>query len=533
MNKTARYFHTLRYLKAQQLFYQLYYRIRKQGRRVLRMTYPLQRERQGFSVQLVPFIHKEQLYDNGTFTFLNRAHSFGEGVGSIDWEFGEYGKLWLYNLNYFDVLLQPGMTREFGLVLIESFLAALHQGSVGLEPYPLSLRGINGIKFLVRHQVQRADITGALFAHYTILARNLEYHLLGNHLLENAFSLLYGAFFFREKRWFEKSRALLVRELDEQILGDGAHFELSPMYHQILLDRLLDCINLLQYNDCFASQHELLHLCEGKAGAMLSWLKVMTFSDGTIPHLNDATDGIAPSSQQLFEYAARLGLKNIAFQSSVQLKESGYRKCRNSWYECVVDAGSIGPSYIPGHAHADTLNFVLQVQGEPMFVDTGISTYEKNLIRDEERSTVAHNTVVVNGRNSSEVWGGFRVGQRAALKILEDRERVVSAQHDGYKRFGVIHKREWVFHDDSMVITDTISGHAERAEAFFHYHHTITPELLGNRVVTEYADLIVEGSQQIEIRKYMQALGYNRRVEAWCVVVSFSNTLITTIVCKK
>ena len=532
MNKTARYFHTLRYLKAEQLFYQLYYRFRRQGRRVLRMTCPLQLERQGFSVQLVPFVTKQQVYNNGTFTFLNIAHFFGENAGSIDWEFGKYGKLWLYNLNYFDVLCQPGMTRESGLDLIESFLAVVNPESVGLEPYLLSLRGINWIKFLSRHQVQRADINGALFAHYTILEKNLEYHLLGNHLLENAFSLLYGAFFFWEKRWFVKSMSLLVRELDEQILGDGAHFELSPMYHQILLDRLLEGINLLQHNACFTAERELLHLFEAKALVMLAWLKEMTFSNGSLPHLNDATDGIAPSSQQLFEYAARLGLMSETVQH-VHLKESGYRKYCTSLYECLLDVGSIGPLYIPGHAHADTLNFVLQVKGKPWLVDCGISTYEKNAIRDEERGTGAHNTVVVNGCNSSDVWGGFRVGQRAVVKILEDKERVVSASHDGYKQFGVTHTRQWVFHDEHIVLNDTISGQAESIEAFFHLHHTLNPEVSGNRVVTVDADIIFEGSQNIEIRNYMQALGYNRRVEALCAVVTFSNTLITNIVCKK
>ena len=198
-----------------------------------------------------------------------------------------------------------------------------------------------------------------------------------------------------------------------------------------------------------------------------------------------------------------------------------------------MDVGSIGPLYIPGHAHADTLNFVLQVKGKPWLVDCGISTYEKNAIRDEERGTGAHNTVVVNGCNSSDVWGGFRVGQRAVVKILEDKERVVSASHDGYKQFGVTHTRQWVFHDEHIVLNDTISGQAESIEAFFHLHHTLNPEVSGNRVVTVDADIIFEGSQNIEIRNYMQALGYNRRVEALCAVVTFSNTLITNIVCKK
>ncbi len=55
------------------------------------------------------------------------------------------------------------------------------------------------------------------------------------------------------------------------------------------------------------------------------------------------------------------------------------------------------PSYQPGHAHADTFNFVLNIHNEPLIVDTGISTYEANETRLKERGTAAHNTVTVSG----------------------------------------------------------------------------------------------------------------------------------------
>ena len=496
------------------------------------MSSPLRVDNQGFTVNLSLCIPKELVYDKTCFCFLNRSYTFGDGLSNIDWEFSGYGKLWLYNLNYFDLLLQPGVTEETGVALIESFLAALHQESVGLEPYPTSLRGINWIKFLSQCNLQRSDINGALYAHYTILEHSLEYHLLGNHLLENAFSLLFGAFYFKEQRWFEKSRALLVRELNEQILGDGAHFELSPMYHQILLDRLLDCINLLQHNSLFITQVELLTFLVDKAVVMLAWLKAMTFSNGSIPHLNDSTDGIAPTTTHLVEYADRLGIESSMLKA-VCLKESGYRKFSTPRYECVVDVGAIGPLYIPGHAHADTLNFVLNVDGKPLLVDTAISTYEKNSRRDEERSTKAHNSVVVNCRNSSDVWGGFRVGRRASVNILFDREDVVSADHYGYKSIGAIHKRTWEFQEEQFCITDIITGLDEVVEAYFHFDHLLNPCLIAQTISTYSADIDFEGAISIEFKTYKQAVGFNRMLDAKCAVVNFKNRLVTSIVCKK
>lgn len=526
------YYHTLRYLKAQQLYYQLYFTVKKFFHRVLKLSYPLRVDHQGFTVNLRLSIPKELVYDNACFCFLNRSYTFGEDLSNIDWEFSGYGKLWLYNLNYFDVLLQPKVTEDTGIYLIESFIAALHQDSVGLEPYPTSLRGINWIKFLSLHDFQRPDINGALYAQYRILEHSLEYHLLGNHLLENAFSLLFGAFYFKEKRWFEESSKLLVRELNEQILGDGAHFELSPMYHQILLDRLLDAVNLLQNNSLFSGQAELLTLFVDKALAMLAWLKAMTFSNGSIPHLNDSTDGIAPTSEHLFDYANRLGIES-AMLKAVFLKESGYRKFSTPRYECVVDVGAIGPPYIPGHAHADSLNFVLNVDSKPILVDTAISTYEKNSRRDEERSTTAHNTVVVNGRNSSDVWGGFRVGSRASVNILIDYKEVVSAEHYGYKSIGAIHKRTWEFQEEQFDITDIITGQDEAVEAFFHFDHLLNPCRIAQTISTESADMVFEGAISIVLKTYMQAVGFNRTLNAKCAVVSFKKRLVTTIHCKK
>jgi len=499
---------------------------------MLRMAYPLKLEQEGYPLRFLPFIAKEVSYDKGTFSFLNRSHSFGGDAGRIDWEFSEFGKLWSYNLNYFDVLLQRGVTQELGTSLIESFLAALHQESVGLEPYPTSLREVNWIKFLSLHDLQRSTINGTLYAHYTILEHSLEYHLLGNHLLENALSLLFGAFYFKEQRWFEKSRALLVCELNEQILGDGAHFELSPMYHQILLDRLLDAVNLLQNNSLFSGQAELQTLFVDKAVAMLAWLKAMTFSNGSIPHLNDSTDGIAPATTHLVEYADRLGIESVKLDA-VRLKESGYRKFSTPRYECVVDVGAIGPLYIPGHAHADTLNFVLNVDSKSIFVDTAISTYEKNSRRDEERSTTAHNTVVVNGRSSSDVWGGFRVGSRASVNILIDYEDVVSAEHYGYKSIGAIHKRTWAFQEEQFCITDIITGQDEAVEAFFHFDHLLNPCRIAQTISTDSADIIFEGAISIVFKTYMQAVGFNRMLDAKCAVVNFKNRLVTSIVCKK
>ena len=55
-------------------------------------------------LNFVPLIPNEITYlGDNTFQFLNLQKSFGE---QVDWEFVEFGRLWGYNLNYFEFLNQ-------------------------------------------------------------------------------------------------------------------------------------------------------------------------------------------------------------------------------------------------------------------------------------------------------------------------------------------------------------------------------------------------------------------------------------------
>ena len=156
------------------------------------------------------------------------------------------------------------------------------------------------MKFLSNNQVKDELINNTLYFHYCILFKNLEYHLLGNHLLENAFSLLFGAYYFQDEKLYNKSKDLLISELNEQVLKDGGHFELSPMYHQIILLRLLDSIQLIKLNSKWEID-DLLSFLKAKASLMISWLQNITYKNGNIPMVNDATFKIAPNSKKLFK----------------------------------------------------------------------------------------------------------------------------------------------------------------------------------------------------------------------------------------
>ena len=87
-------------------------------------------------------------------------------------------------------------------------------------------------------------------------------------------------------------------------------------------------------------------------------------------------------------------------------------RLENETYCVIAKCGEIGPSYQPGHAHADTWSFELWKGARKLIGDTGCSTYVPGEVRSYERSTAAHNTVVIDGRDSSEVWASHRAGRR-------------------------------------------------------------------------------------------------------------------------
>ena len=225
---------TVVHLKPTQVYHQVKYRLKKPAY----VAYDSSKfQVSGFKTEPIP---KYKSVEGNTFTFLNLEHEFA------GWDFTENGMLWAYNQNYFDWLNQEGFTAEEGCKWIDKFIAEV-KGGFPMDPYPIALRSINWVKFFCRYpESATKSRLDSLYSQIKLLEKKLEYHLLGNHLLEDAYALYICACYFGDKKLLKKASKLLKGQLEEQILPDGAHYEQSPMYHCILLDRLLDCINICQ-----------------------------------------------------------------------------------------------------------------------------------------------------------------------------------------------------------------------------------------------------------------------------------------------
>ncbi len=383
------------------------------------------------------------------FCFLNTRQTFPE---KIDWYCRSHGLLWLFNLHYFEWLYDDSLSVEERLQTMRSFAGSTRNPSILRHPYPASLRTVSWIRFLLRYSITDRQLTGIIYADADLICRFPEYRLDGNHLWENGCALVCAGAFFKSPRFQKKGADLLLACLKEQLYPDGGHKEGSAMYHSLLLWRLMQSIELLRATG--HTEEAVTQKMTMAARSMLGWLQQHTFSDGTTPAFNDATEGIAPTPASLCVYAAALRI--TAHTGDPQAV--AYPVVRAAGWELMIDAAGIAPAWQPGHAHAGTSTFCLHAGGKPLVVDTGISTYENTPRRNWERSTDAHNALCVSGYNSSDVWKSFRVGRRARVTKKWATDKSFIMTHDGYRNLGIMATRQFEWDNDRLVITDTLKG---------------------------------------------------------------------------
>lgn len=471
----GRLWRTVHHLRPVQVYGRLSYRLARP--RPDLSSAPLLRKQTGS--WRIPARRRASLVSPGLFCFLNLEGSLAE----LGWDDPGTAKLWRYNQHYFDDLNaeEADVRRDWHKGLIGDWIRANSPGQgSGWEPYPTSLRIVNWIKWALSGNALSEDAIASLAVQTRWLTRRLEWHLLGNHLFANAKALVFAGLHFvgeEAQSWLERGLMILKREIPEQIGPDGGQFELSPMYHALALEDLLDLVNIAQAYD----REDLATSWRARVPSMLRWLEMMSHPDGDLAFFNDTAIGIAPSNAELRNYASRLDIHTTAIRPPLtHLESSGYVRMEVGQFTLLADLARIGPDYLPGHAHADTLSFELSYAGRRAFVNSGTSEYGTGPERLRQRGTAAHNTVIVEGRNSSEVWSGFRVGRRArpqAISVGADEcgTQYAQATHDGYRDLPgrPLVSRRFELNEWRLLITDTISTNAQ-ANARFHLHPLVS-----------------------------------------------------------
>ncbi|MGQ0703338.1 MAG: heparinase II/III domain-containing protein [Gemmatimonadales bacterium] len=397
--------------------------------------------------------------------------------GGHDWEGRPQSPLWRYQLHAFgwaeelvEAFRQRGDPRyaRRWIEFAESWLDATRgTRGEGWDPYPLSLRIGHWIRAVLLLDEALPARTGqrlleAIAQQAAYLDRRLEYHLLGNHLLENLRALALAGLLFdgaAPEHWRIRRAGQYWDELARQVLPDGVHQERSPMYHDLLLQGALELL-LLQRAAGLEPGETPVRLL----GAMLEATACLhrPLPDGRPYLFNDTSEATDPDLPGLGRLALRLGLiLPPPPRGSWHLTASGFLGYAGEQLRIAVDAGEPGPRWLPAHAHCGMLSYELDLGGGPLVVDSGVAGYDGDPLREYGRSTRAHNTVQIGGREQHEVWGVFRMARRAKLHRVEvNREPALrmTAEISPYWSTRVRHERVIQVGEAGVDVTDQVRG---------------------------------------------------------------------------
>ena len=481
------------------------------------------------------------------FTFLNRSLT----IQPIDWNQRYENHLWNYQLHYFNFVLQTaraflneGKTAIWQSCrqLIESWIGEAKPGcSDGWDAYPISLRVVNWIyayalvaetedeKFLARWRASIFDQLG-------FLHRHLEHHLQANHLLKNVKALVVGGVFFQNERWLSEGERLLWRELDEQVLPDGGHYERSPMYHAQVLADFLESYALLVAFGRNGRDEKI----EARLRAMADFLAAMSYTDGSFALFNDSANTVETRPQPILETAKRV-VNYATDRYSKAFPQTGYYLwvSADEQEKIIVDAGAPSVIYNTAHAHCDLLSYELWLDGQPFIVDSGVHGYGGDRFREYCRSTRAHNTVMFDGVEQSEVWSTFRMARQAKLVNAEasggdsDTWSFCSA----FERYdsGVIHQRQIHRSENGdWAVTDcALRGEVATASSFVHLHPAVEAEQIGEAKILcrlGHKRVVLEAfSEQDAATNVKIVVGCESSIQGWHFPdfgVSFPNATI-------
>jgi hypothetical protein len=237
------------------------------------------------------------------------------------------------------------------------------------------------------------------------------YHMKGNWLAtEMAGLYTVGALFpelIAAEEWRRFAITELYRQQTVQFLSDGAQYELSPGYHWVALR---DLLSVYTRAACTGRLAELPEDFARNMEAAAEYLMYLALPDGNLPKLNDSWDLSVPKlmrrlapfypERRDFKWMATCGTEGEAPRElSRAYRSAGYFVMRSDWGKnanvLIFDGGPPGFA----HVHQDKLNVVLAAYGREILYDSGGGPYEDSPWRRYAQSSLAHNTINVDGQS--------------------------------------------------------------------------------------------------------------------------------------
>ena len=173
---------------------------------------------------------------------------------------------------------------------------------------------------------------------------------------------------------------------------------------------------------------------------------------------------------------------------------------------CRCDGGPHGFLSIAAHAHADALSVEVRYGGVDVLADPGTYCYHgEPEWRSYFRSTIAHSTVEIGGRNQSAECGPFMWSRQARTVEIDVPDAALNwtAEHDGYGalRPRAWHRRSVRLDPDARAIdiADVIDGGGHEVRMAFHFGPLIRVSIDGARAELSWPDAVVPGTARLEL----------------------------------
>jgi Heparinase II/III-like protein len=298
------------------------------------------------------------------------------------------------------------------------------------------------------------------------------------------------------------------REILLETYADGGNREASTGYHLLVAQMGLHSFAVQQRTGCARALE-----FEARLRLMFAWMAAVADDAGKLPHLGDCDNGrvellpddivqaMQPAGHSLCTssfYALAthlLRLPRTGGQPIVLLRESGVAVLRAGDAAVVFSAMPNGLGGKGSHTHCDKLSVVFRLGANEVFCDAGSRCYTRSAeLRNLDRSTKAHNTLVIDEMDQNTIPSDprmlFQCGNEAAVSeiaIMEGVEMAVQASHEGYscrwsgtagpsttlrsgrddnavveRRISVRHQRTVQLSEQSLLLTDEVSGTGER-----------------------------------------------------------------------
>jgi hypothetical protein len=312
-----------------------------------------------------------------------------------------------------------------------------------------------------------------------------------NHLLSESAGLYTAGMLLSEhpraERWRARGWREFNRGLQSQIAADGSYTQNSANYHRLMLQLSL-WVNLLANSQGDRLPDSTL----AKLAAATRWLLDLVDPDtGSVPNLgpNDGAYLFPLAAGSQADYRPVLKAASLAFLGKPAFPAG-------SWDEMAVWLAPVratpvsiseppslakGPlvlrppdkstwaylraaHFIARPGHADQLHLDLWWRGRNIAGDAGSYLYNAPPPWDNSLArTAAHNTVVIGGQEQMTYAGRFLWLDRAQAEVLkynslpQNCQIWAVAQHDGYRKLGLIHRRKvgwdgagWLVEDDIL-----------------------------------------------------------------------------------